>query len=147
MKTAVVSAILAASLTAAVPSLTSVAEGRAQPSADPQVTLLKKRVTKLETNVKSLQKTQKLLLSAALANFAGTACSDAATADALQQTWLVIDQIAKDTDGGKVFFGPQAAVNDQKSCSDLSIVRQPVPTTSPATVATLKALVDFFYGP
>ena len=147
MKTAVVSAILAASLTAVAPSVIGVANGNAQPSTDPQITALKKRVAKLETSVKALQKTQKLLITGAVANFAGTACSDAATADALQQTWAVIDQIAKETQGGKIYFGPQTALNDQKSCSDLSIGRQPVPTTLPPTVATLKQLIDFFYAP
>jgi hypothetical protein len=147
MKTAVVSAILAASLTAVAPSVIGVANGNAQPSTDPQVGALKKRVAKLEKDVKALQKTQKLLITVNVANFAGTACTNAAVADAIQQTWAVIDQIAKETQGGKVYFGPQSALNDQKSCPDLSIVRQPVPATSTPSVATLKQLIDFFYGP
>jgi uncharacterized iron-regulated protein len=146
MKTAVVSALLAASLVAGASSLTSVASGKAQAS-DPQVTALKKRVTKLEKDVKALQKTQKTLVIAAVGNFAGTACTNAAVADALQQTWAVIDQVAKETQGGKVYFGPQSALNDQKSCPDLSVVRQSVPATSTPSVATLKQLIDFFYAP
>jgi hypothetical protein len=147
MKTAVVSAILAVSLTAVAPSIIGVANGNAQPSTDPQITALKKRVAKLESDAKKAQKTQRLLLTAAIASFAGIACSDAATADALQQTWTAIDQMAKDTQGGKVYFGPQTALNDQKSCSDLSVVRQPVPSTTAPSTASLKQLIDFFYGP
>jgi hypothetical protein len=146
MKTAVVSAILAASLTAVAPSVVGVANGNAQPSTDPQITALKKRVAKLEADAKKAQKTQKLLVSAALASFAGIACSDAATADALQQTWTAIDQIAKDTENGKVYFGPQTALNDQKSCSDLAVTRQSVPA-APASLAPFKTLIDFFYAP
>src|SRR5438445_12227235 len=99
MKSAVAAAVIAAALTA-------VAMGTAGTSADPQVAALQKRVTKLEKDVKALQKTQKTLIGGVFASYAGLACESAATADALQATWSVVDQIAQATQAGKTYFAP-----------------------------------------
>jgi hypothetical protein len=146
MKTVIATACVAASIALAAVSLTSVASGTATRSTDPQVAALKKRVTKLETSVKALQKTQKLLITVAVANFAGIACTNAITADAFQSTWGVIDQISTATQAGKVYFGPQAPLNDQRSCTDLAIHRAANPSGLPS-LAPSTALINFFYGP
>lgn len=102
------------------------------------------RVTKLEGRVKKLEKTNKLLVNVAVATLAGVACEAAITADTVQATWGVIDQIAQ-TAQSRTYFGPQTPLNDQKACTDLSILRQP-PSSSPS-LAPFKALIDLFYGP
>ena len=139
MKSAVAAAVLAAALTA-------VAMGTAGTAADPQVAALQKRVTKLEKDVKALQKNQKTIVGGVVVAYAGLACASAATGDALQTTWAVIDQMAQATQAGKTYFGPQTPLNDQKGCSDLGVARQ-VPNTIPPSLATLTGLINFFYAP
>jgi hypothetical protein len=46
-------------------------------------------------------------------------------------------QIAQATQAGKVYFGPQAAVNDSQTCSAIRITRQ---QTVPPSVAAFSAL-------
>jgi hypothetical protein len=84
-----------------------------------------KQVAALAAQVRLLQKQTKVLQrrlandeGELFANWSGDACSLALTADVLQGTWSVIDQISQATMGGKLFFGPQIALNDQGGCTN-----------------------------
>jgi hypothetical protein len=102
---------------------------------------LLKDVRALQTKVKALQADVKKLNTRAgnIEEVAGTAilielCSAAITADALQGTWQVADQLSAATQAGKTYFGPQTPVNDtfggQSMCGALGVARsQAVPPT------------------
>jgi hypothetical protein len=146
MKSAIASTI-------AVVALASPAASAAKPAARPQVSnaglaavemkvnRLSARVANLERRVKKLEKTNKLLVQVAVITLAGVACEAAIAADAFQRTWQVTDEIAQGT-LGRTYFGPQVPLNDQKGCSDISIVRQPA-----APLVPFQNLIDLFYGP
>lgn len=139
--------------TIAVIALASAAASIAGPTAKPQASTsntaaldqklnrLSARVTKLDSRVKKLEKTNKLLVRVAVLTLAGVACEAAITADVIQKTWGVIDEIAQAT-LSRTYFGPQAPLNDQKSCTDISITRQ-----QPLLLASHQNLIDLFYGP
>jgi hypothetical protein len=141
--------------TIAVVALAITAVSTAGPSAKPQVTnvdiaaLQKKldqtnaKLAKLDSRVKKLEKSNSTLISVAVATLAGVACNATLTADAFQATWTVLDQVTQAVQM-RTYFGPQTAVNDQKSCSDLGISRQPA---SPPSLAAFPKLIDFFYAP
>jgi hypothetical protein len=139
--------------TIAVIALASTAASIAGPTAKPQASTsttaaldsklnrLNTRVTKLESRVKKLEKTNKLLVRVAVITLGGLACEAAITADVIQKTWGVIDEIAQTT-MGRTYFGPQAPLNDQKGCTDISITRN-----QPLLLAPHQDLIDLFYGP
>jgi hypothetical protein len=136
---------------AAAVLLAGAAPGTAGRSTDPQTAALQKRVTALEHKLAAVQKSEtKLaktshdLATIAIYTLAGVACNAAVTADAIQTTWGVIDQIAQATQS-KAYFGPQTQLNDQKACSDLTIARQT--PTAPPSLASFQSMIDFFYGP
>jgi hypothetical protein len=113
-------------------------------TADPKVAALEKRIAKLEARVKKVEKFNADTTLVEVGTLAAIACEAAMTADAVQTTWGVVDQIAQ-TAQGKVYFGPQAALNDQQSCADLRLVRQPA--GAPPSLVTLSSVIDFVYGP
>jgi hypothetical protein len=110
----------------------------AQP-AGPSNRQLARQIKTLQKQVKTLQKQVKQAdLHAAIAVvYAG--CSTAVTADALQGTWTVIDQV-----NGSPIFGPQVAVNDFGVCNALEITR--APTAMPPTVSVFNSLLALFSG-
>ena len=93
----------------------------------------------LARQIKTLQKQVKVVdLHAAIAVvYAG--CATAVTADALQGTWTVIDQV-----NGTPIFGPQVAVSDFDTCSALEVTR--VPTQNPPNVSVFSSLLALFSG-
>ena len=98
-------------------------------------------MSKLETRVKKLEKDSKLLTRVAIITLGGVACEAAITADVIQKTWGVIDEIAQAT-LSRTYFGPQAPLNDQKSWrSEISITRN-----QPLLLASHQNLIDLFYG-
>jgi hypothetical protein len=139
--------------TIAVVALASTAASIAGPTAKPQASTpnlaaldrklnrLSARVTKLESRVKKLETTNRLLVRVAVYTLAGIACEAAITADVFQKTWGVIDEVAQTT-MGRTYFGPQAPLNDQKGCSDLSITRNQA-----LLLASHQDLINLFYGP
>jgi hypothetical protein len=139
--------------TIAVVALASTAASVAGPTAKPQASTsntaaldrklnrLSARVSKLEARVKKVEKTNKLLVSVAVITLAGVACEAAITADVVQRTWGVVDEIAQTT-MGRTYFGPQVALNDQESCSDIRIARQPA-----LPLAPFQSMINLFYGP
>jgi hypothetical protein len=139
--------------TIAVIALASTAASIAGPTAKPQastsnpaaldrkVNRLSARVSKLETRVKKVEKTNRLLVRVAVITLAGVACDAAITADVIQKTWGVVDEIAQAT-LSRTYFGPQAPLNDQQGCKDISITRnQALP------LAPYQDLINLFYGP
>ena len=72
----------------------------------------------------------------------------AITADGLQGTWQVIDQLSAATQGGKTYFGAQTPVSDaiagQSICQLISVPR---PHALPPTVAPFSALLALFQTP
>ena len=113
-------------------------------TADPKVAALEKRIAKLEARVKKVEKFNSDTTLVEVGTLAAIACQAAMTADALQTTWTVVDQIAQ-TAQSKVYFGPQTPLNDQKSCSDLKLVRLAV--GAPPSLVPLSSVIDFVYGP
>ena len=139
--------------TLAVVALASTAASVAGPTAKPQATTsnaaaidrklnrLTARVNKLEARVKKVEARNSLLSRVAVYTIGGIACEAAITADVLQRTWGVIDEIAQTT-MSRTYFGPQAPLNDWNGCTDLEIRRnQALPLVSH------QDLINFFYGP
>jgi hypothetical protein len=95
-----------------------------------------KQVAALAAQVRLLQKQQKVLQRRLAedegdlgANWSADACSLALIADVFQGTWSVIDQISQASMSGKLFFGPQIALNDQGGCTNTT---PPIGVTRPA---------------
>ncbi|HEU5066196.1 MAG TPA: hypothetical protein VFT86_10055 [Gaiellaceae bacterium] len=108
---------------------------------DRRLNRLNARLSKLETRVKKVEQTNRLLVRVAVYTLAGIACDAAITADTFQRTFGVIDEIAQTT-MGRVYFGPQAPLNDQKACTDLELQRnQAFP------LGSHQDLINLFYGP
>ena len=105
---------------------------------------LQKDVATLKAQVKALQKsasnTQALAIGVALIG----ACNTAITADGLQGTWQVIDQLAAASQAGKTYFGPQTPVNDTVGCGLLGVTRS---QALPPTAAPFSALLALYKGP
>jgi hypothetical protein len=124
---------LAAPASAATPSVRSLA--RQVKTMQTQVKTLKKQVKTLQTQLKNTQSV------AAGAIILGV-CNAAATADAFQGTWEVIDRDAVRTSQPE-FFPPQTALADPlNSCQRLEVQRQP--NVVPPTADVFAALLNIF---
>ena len=107
---------------------------------------LLKDVATLKTQLKTLQadvKAQKLSTQLGLGAVALiAACSDLITADALQGSWQVVDQLSTATQAGKTYFGPQTpvalSIGGQDVCQGLGVSRSQV---VPPSVAPYQALL------
>ena len=103
------------------------------------------RVAVLQGQVRALQKQVKVLSAAAVdekgqiqVSFAAVTCLGAQTADLVQGTWGVVDQIAQAAQQ-KTYFGPQTQVNDYGNCAKLD---QPkVPRGAVATPPSINSLL------
>ena len=105
-----------------------------------QAAKLQKQVATLQKQMKALQKkandTELLAEAALVVGF----CDSALTADALQGTWAVIDQIQQEN-GKPAKFGAQTAVNDSGVCNAIRVVRsQRVPPTTSGFATMLDLL-------
>src|SRR5437588_7183413 len=93
---------------------------------------LQAHIKGLQGQVKTLQKQVKQARSIAVLAAVYSGCATAATADALQGTWMAIDAHF----GTSIFGGPQPPVNDYNACSQgLNVTR----ANSTATVSVLQA--------
>lgn len=143
--------------TIAVAALAVTAVSTAGPSAQPQgptaniaalerkLNRMDRQVKKLDGRVKKLERTQRLLVTVAVATLGGVACNAVITADAFQRTWAAVDEVALATQQ-KTYFGAHQPLTDHKSCSDLEIQR-PLPPPTPATLRPFQEVVNLFYGP
>jgi hypothetical protein len=113
-------------------------QAQTQTPADRKIAALTKRVTALEKRVKKAETTLTRTTALAAVGVIYAGCLSAVTADALNGTWNVVDQVAAATQAGKVYFGPQAPVNDFNACQQVfQITRQ---TSIPPSVANFSAL-------
>ena len=104
-----------------------------------QVKVLQGQTKVLQGQVKTLQKQVKQARSIAVLAAVYSGCATAATADALQGTWMAIDAHF----GTSIFGGAQPPVNDYNACSQgLNVTR----ANSTATVSVLQALLTFLLG-
>src|SRR5947207_8564897 len=134
--------LLALVLAVGIATYSAAAWSAAPPS--PTEKQLLKDVKTLKSQVAKLQKTSKSQTTAinnvaniAVASLAYGACSSALTADAVQGTWQIVDQIAAATQAGKTYFGAQTPVSDSLPglttpvCQDLKVTRsQALPPTA-----------------
>ena len=85
-----------------------------------QIPAMKKQITTLQTQVKTLQKNEKTLSNVLGEEIDYSICSNAATADAFQQTWATLNISAT----GAIFGAAESAVNDAGSCQSWKVTRQ-----------------------
>ena len=109
----------------------------AQTPADRKIAALQKQTAALQKRVTALERNVTQARNVALAALVYAQCLTAVTSDALSGTWNIVDQLSGATQAGKVYFGPQAAVNDFQSCGPLQITRQ---QTVPPNVSVFSAL-------
>jgi hypothetical protein len=139
--TIVVIALASTAAFAAGPTAKPQASTSSSAALDNKLKRLTVRVSKLETRIKKVEKTNNLLVRVAVYTLAGVACDAAINADVFQKTWGAIDEISQTT-MGRTYFGPQVPLNDQKACTDLELQRnQPLPLSSH------QDLINLFYGP
>jgi hypothetical protein len=108
-----------------------------------QVKSLQKQVKKLQTRESDTEDAVLATIGLALIN----SCGNIVTADALQGTWQIVDQISAATQAGKTYFGSQQAVDDrienQALCQTIGLTRI---QSLPPTVAPFNALMGLLRG-
>jgi hypothetical protein len=109
-----------------------------------QVNDLGAQVKALQKQVKTLQSHEKALNSEIAVNFISDACLAALTADALQASWGIVDQIVVSA-GKPAIFGPQVQTSDKGACGKL-IPPIAHSITVPPTAASLSALIAWLAG-
>jgi outer membrane murein-binding lipoprotein Lpp len=117
-------------------------------SATPPTPTEKKLLTDVATlkaQVKTLKASVKQTREIAIGLGIIGACNTAITADGLQGTWQVIDQLSAATQAGKTYFGPQTPVDDTIGtvhiCAQIGVTRSQGP---PPTAAPFSALLALF---
>ncbi len=105
---------------------------------------LQKQVATLNKTVATLKKNQAADEQAIGVTLLATVCSDEISADALQGTWSVVDQIATAASQA-ARFGPQtpiaATIQGQDVCAVLGIARSPVTSGAVPTIGAYQALL------
>jgi hypothetical protein len=115
----------------------------AEKSLQKQLNTVTKDVTTLKKQVKALNKSVKDAGDLGQAAVLLDECSNAVTADALQGTWTIIDQLSAATQAGKTYFGAQTALDDHGICALFGITRSQV---SPPTVTPYNSLIGLVSG-
>ena len=155
MKRYLIIAVFAAAVLASIASVTRSQAAVSEPSADPQIAALKRQTKALQVQVKTLQAQMRTLQRRVLddedqvsVNFEGDTCLGAQLADAIQGTWVIIDQLSAATQAGKTYFEPQTPVNDYNNCADLARPDVPRPgITVPPTINPLRPLLEWLHEP
>jgi hypothetical protein len=147
-------ALVVASLAAlATVSIAIVARPAASAGAgDPRIAVLQAQVKALQAQTKTLTAQTKTLraqlgdLQSQLnVNFAGDTCLAALSADLVQGTWGVIDQIAQAAQQ-KTYFGPQTQLNDYRNCENLAEPDVPrPPLATPPSLTSLQMLLQWMH--
>jgi hypothetical protein len=112
------------------------------PAATPTERRLLRDVKVLKAQVKTLQKQVRDARNLAIGAVVFSGCATAATADAFQGTWAVIDDVANKTTQPRTWFGPQQAVNDFQTCQEFNITR--APGQVPSNVNVFNSLLALF---
>ena len=155
MKRYLVIAVVAAAAATSIAFVTRSQAAVSEPSADPQIAALTRQTKALQVQVKTLQGQMRTLQRRVIAdedqvtvNFEGDTCLGAQLADAIQGTWVTIDQLSAATQAGKTYFGSQAPVNDYNNCADLAKPEVPRPgITTPPTINPLRPLLEWLHVP
>jgi apolipoprotein N-acyltransferase len=143
---------LAVAVLAAVAAFAAGAWSAAPPSPAEKklqrdVKALQGQVKTLRGDVKKLKARETNTEDLTLGVLVFAICSTVITADALQGTWQVTDQLSAATQAGKTYFPPQVPVNDlvggQSVCQALGVPRT---QTLPPSTASFTALVALFQG-
>jgi hypothetical protein len=114
-------------------------------TSDPRIRVLQRQVKTLQTQVRDLQKRANQFDGYFDGIFTATTCVGATTADLIQGTWGVIDQIAQATQQ-RTYFGPQTSVPDYADCSTLVQPRVPrVGVVVPPTINPLLPLLQWLH--
>jgi hypothetical protein len=148
MRRYVVIAVITASAAASIAFAARSQAALPVQSADPRIAALQKQVKALQGQVKTLQRRVVADEGQLSLNFEGDTCLGAQVADAIQGTWVTIDQLSAATQAGKTYFGSQAQVNDYNNCADLA--RPAVPRagiTVPPTINPLRPLLEWLHVP
>lgn len=110
--------------------------------------LVQTQLKKDQAAIVTLKKNQDEIQTVVGVTLLVTACNAALTADALQGTFQVVDQLSVATQAGKTYFGPQTPVDDtlggRPACQVLGITRSQV---LPPTTGNLAALLLLLHGP
>ena len=137
-------ALVAALVALAALAATAAPAQAATPTAA-KIAALTKKVNTLTKQVKTLQTQMTQTRRVVVVNFAAETCLAAMTADLIQGTWGVIDQIAT-TAQGKTYFGQQSAVNDYQNCSFLAQPDVPRPGVQvPPSIRILDPLLAWLH--
>jgi hypothetical protein len=129
-------------------TLLAISVGIATPSASAatpaqRIAKLERQVQTLTSQVKTLQTANRALGRALDANFSADACLAAQTADLVQGTWTVIDQLAQALQS-RTYFGPQTQITDNGHCGFL--INPEVPRMgirTPPVITFLETLIDW----
>ena len=128
-------------LAALVASATAGASGTAltpnEKNLQKQLNTIQKAQTAQGKKITALAKNDAFLLDGIRFAIAVDECTNAATADALQGTWTIINDLATKT-AQPTYFPVATPVDDSGVCTALGVTRSQV---SPPTVGTLDALL------
>src|SRR5207247_7364417 len=105
--------VAALALTLAAPA--GAAKGPTLKSLQAQITVLNKKV-------KKLQAAEKVDRNLAIAGIVYNGCTLAVTADAIQGTWMTVDGYVTGL-GHAALFGTQTPVNDYQTCAAFEVTR------------------------
>ena len=139
-----------------VASIAALAQPHGAPAAESslqtQVAALRQQVATLQASVTALKSQSKTLKTQVGfvhdqlgLNFEGDTCLAAQTADLLQGTWGVIDQISQPLQN-KTYFGGQTMVNDYGNCADMvqpTVARSGIAV--PPTITPLLPLMQWMH--
>lgn len=146
MRSAILAGLCAGALAAAL--VVALAVPEAAVSADPtnaKIAALQKQVRTLQTQMRTAQRSIGFLNQQLALNFEGDTCLGAQTADLIQGTWGVIDQVAQ-TAQARTYFGPQTPVLDYNNCADLAQPDVPRPGIKvPPTIEPLRPLLQWLH--
>jgi|1186.fasta_scaffold01160_4 uncharacterized protein YlxW (UPF0749 family) len=123
----VVGAVLAAPAFAAPPTPT-------EKKLQAEITVLQNKIPAMQKQVTTLQKQVKTLTNVLSAEIDYSICSNAVTADALQQTWATVNISST----GAIFGAAESPVNDIGSCTSWKVTRA---AAGVPNLAVFKALI------
>jgi hypothetical protein len=132
---------LAIAVVAALGLLLGAAPAVAGATKGPTLKSLQKQITALQKQVKTLKKRVASDEDGIIVSLAYTACSTAATADTLQDTWTGLDGYFA-AHALPAYFGAQTPLNDYQACEVFKVVR--AHNQHPPTTSVERALLDLF---
>jgi hypothetical protein len=112
------------------------APGSAATPVEKRIASLERKVNTQAKQIKALQTKANETQALAAVAFVGTVCLVAVTADTIQGTWAVMNQVA-----GRSVLPAAVSLDDKGACNALRIQRQP--TQVPPAISVLSALLGF----